>query len=82
MTERMVSTKLRVDGVHTDDDVRHALQALYDVFTELGIGQGTFEVERDGSAAKLWVKHLASIDVDVDAVNAALESAGHFRVIE
>lgn len=82
MPNRIVSTKLRVEGVHTDADVRHALQALYDVFTELGIGQGTFEVEREGGAARLWVKHLASVDVDVAAVNAALERAGDFRVVE
>lgn len=82
MPDRIVSTKLRVEGVHTDDDVRNALQALYDVFTELGIGQGTFEVERDGGAAKLWVKHRESVDVDLDGINAALEKAGDFRLVE
>ena len=82
MDGRIVSTKLRVEGVKTDADVRQALQSLYDVFTELGIGQGTFEVERDGGVAKLWVKHLASVDVDVSAVNAALEKAGSYRVVE
>lgn len=82
MTERIVSTKLRVQGVQTDDEVKQALQALYDVFTELGIGQGTFEVERNSEAARLWVKHLASVDVDVEAINAALARAGDFRVVD
>lgn len=81
MNDPIVSTKLQVAGVQTDDDVRQALQALYDVFTELGIGQGTFEVERDGGAAKLWVKHRESVDVNVDAINGALARAGDFRVV-
>lgn len=81
MPDRIVSTKLRVEGVQTDAEVKHALQALYDVFTELGIGQGTFEVERDGGAAKLWVKHRESVNVDVAAVNDALARAGDFRVV-
>lgn len=81
MNDPIVSTKLQVAGVQTDDDVRHALQALYDVFTELGIGQGTFEVERDGGVAKLWVKHRESVNVDVEAVNDALARAGNFRVV-
>jgi len=81
MPDRIVSTKLRVEGVQTDADVRQALQSLYDVFTELGIGQGTFEVERDGGAAKLWVKHRESVNVDVEAVNDALARAGDFRVV-
>lgn len=81
MPDRIVSTKLRVEGVQTDDDVRQALQSLYDVFTELGIGQGTFEVERDGGVAKLWVKHRESVNVDVEAVNDALARAGNFRVV-
>lgn len=81
--DRIVSTRLRVSGVHTDAEVKHALQSLYDVFADLGIGQATFEVSGAGSGtAELWVKHLGSVTVDADAINAALVSAGDFRVVE
>jgi hypothetical protein len=79
MADRIVSTKLKVSGVHTDDDVKRALQALYDVFADLGLGQATFEV-LDGHLTRLWVKHLDSVTVDVDALNAALATAGDFRI--
>ena len=82
MNERIVSTRLRVSGVHTDTEVKQALQALYDVFAELGIGQATFEVTGAGTgAADLYVKHLATVTVDVDALNAALKAAGEFQVV-
>jgi len=77
----VVSTRLGVGGVDTDDHVSEALQSLSDVFAELGIGQGTLAVERDGGVAKLWVKHRESVDVDVEAVNVALSRAGSFRVV-
>jgi hypothetical protein len=80
MADRIVSTKLKVSGVHSDAEVKRALQALYDVFTPLGLGQATFEVT-DGHLTQLWVKHLDSVTVDVDALNAALESAGEFRIV-
>ena len=79
MTDQIVSTKLKVSGVHTDDEVKRALQALYDVFTELKLGQATFEV-LDGHLTRLWVKHLESVTVDVDALNVALAKAGDFRI--
>lgn len=79
MADRIVSTQLEVSGVHTDGDVKRALQALYDVFTDLGLGQATFEV-RDGHLTQLWVKHLDSVSVDVDALNAALTKAGDFQI--
>jgi hypothetical protein len=82
MNERIVSTRLRVSGVHTDTEVKAALQALYDVFAELGIGQATFEVTGAGTgAADLYVKHLDTVTVDVDAINAALKRAGDYQVV-
>lgn len=82
MHQRIVSTKLRVSGVHTDPQVKQALQSLYDVFAELGIGGATFEVTGAGTGdADLFVKHLDTVDVDVEAINAALARAGDFRVV-
>lgn len=81
MTEHIVSTKLLVAGVNSDADVVRALQSLYDVFADLGLGQATFEVTDIGKAARLWVKHLESVDVDLDAINAALAKAGDFRLV-
>lgn len=82
MAQHIVSTKLRVSGVHTDREVKRALQALYDVFAELGIGGATFEVTGAGTgAADLFVKHLDSVDVDVVALSAALARAGDFHVV-
>lgn len=79
-TNRIVSTKLNVEGVHTDRDVLRALQSLYDVFTPLGVGQATFEVT-EGHLTELWIKHLKGVDLDVEAINAALARAGDFRVV-
>lgn len=82
MHQHIVSTRLQVSGVHADSEVKQALQALYDVFAELGIGQATFEVTGAGTGtADLFIKHLASVDVDVAAINAALARAGDFRVV-
>jgi hypothetical protein len=81
MTDRIVSTRLLVDGVSSDADVVKALQSLYDVFADLGLGQATFEVTDIGTAARLWVKHLDSVDVDLDAINIALAKAGAFRIV-
>lgn len=80
MAHTIVSTKLLVEGVHTDAQVTAALQSLYDVFTSLGLGQATFEVT-EGHLTELWVKHLDSVTVDVGAINAALARAGNFRVV-
>lgn len=82
MNDRIVSTTLRVSGVHTDAEVKQALQALYDVFADLGIGQATFEVTGAGTGtANLFVKHLADVVVDEGAVNAALARAGDFSIV-
>ncbi len=80
MDEHFASTKLRVSGVRTDDEVKVALQALYDVFTELKLGQAAFEVTNT-DVADLFIKHLDTVSVDVDAIDAALSSAGDFHVV-
>lgn len=80
MNDYIVATRLLVSGVRTESEVTQALQSMYDVFTELGLGQATFEVTETGPA-RLWVKHLDSVTVDVQALNAALAEAGEFRII-
>lgn len=81
MNGRIVSTRLRVSGVRTDDDVKLALQSLYNVFAELGIGQAAFEVT-DTETAELFIKHLDTVNVDVEAISAALARAGDFRIVD
>lgn len=81
MTGRIVSTSLRVSGVRTDEDVKLALQSLYDVFAELGLGQAAFEVT-DADTAALFIKHVNTVTVDVAALNAALARAGDFHIVD
>ena len=76
----IVSTTLEVSGVRSDDDVRAALQALFDVFAELDLGQATFEVT-ESDPTRLIVKHKESVTVDRDAVATALAAAGGFRLL-
>lgn len=77
----ITSTKLRVSGVRTEQEVIKALQSLYNVFAELHLGQATFEVTHAGPA-ELFIKHLDTVTVDVPAINAALARAGDFRVVD
>jgi hypothetical protein len=80
MSDYIASTNLRVSGVRTQADVTAALQALYDVFADLGLGQAAFEVT-DSETADLFIKHLETVTVDVDAVNTALMQAGDFHIV-
>jgi hypothetical protein len=80
VNDHIVSTRLLVSGVKTETEVNQALQSLYDVFADLGLGQATFEVTDTGTA-ELWVKHLDSVTVDVEALNAALKQAGDFHIV-
>ncbi|WP_040162065.1 hypothetical protein [Mobilicoccus massiliensis] len=75
----IVSTRFAVRGVHSDDDVRKALQALFDIFADEGLGQATFELA-GGPTADLVVKHQASVVPDRDAIDAALARAGDYRL--
>lgn len=76
----IVSTTLEVSGVRTEDDVRTALQALFDVFADLDLGQATFEVV-DPSTTRLIVKHKNSVVPDRSAIAQVLEEAGDYRLI-
>lgn len=77
----IVSTTLEVAGVHTEDDVRAALQALFDVFADLDLGQATFEVV-DPNTTRLIVKHKKSVTADRSAIAKVLEEAGDYRLVE
>lgn len=78
MPENIASTVISVTGVRTDADVKKCLQALFDAFTEIGIGQATFEVTAHGTA--LYVKHIESVSPDIARLDAALRSAGDYAV--
>lgn len=81
MADHIVHTRLHVKGVRTDAQVTQALQALYDVFADLGLGQATFELTGTDTA-DLFVKHKGSVTPDIDAMNRALAEAGDFRVVD
>lgn len=76
----IVSTTLEVAGVRSEEEVRLALQALFDVFADLDLGQATFEVT-GSDTAKLIVKHKRSVTADREAISAALASAGNFQLV-
>lgn len=80
MADPIVETRLRVTGIRTDTEVKRGLQALYDVFTPLGLGGATFEVTDAGT----WViiKHQRSVTPDVAAIDAALAAAGPFGIAD
>ncbi|AXH97620.1 hypothetical protein [Ornithinimicrobium avium] len=76
----IVSTTFAVEGVRSESEVREALQALYDVFSELGLGQATFEVT-GSEVAQLFVKHKSSVRPDRVAIAQALSTVGA-RVVD
>jgi len=76
------STRFRVAGVRTTQEVKTALQSLYDVFADQGMGQATFEVTDGAEAADLWVKHKADVVPDREVIRKALASAGDFRLLD
>lgn len=80
MPSEIVSCRFKVSGVRNDKDVKKALQSLYDIFAENGLGQATFEMTGD-EHADLVIKHLASADPDPAIIDQALSRAGDFRVI-
>ena len=77
---RIVSCRFEVSGVRTDRDVKRALQSLYDIFAEHGIGQATFELSGDAHA-QLFVKHADTVHPDPEVIGRALARAGDFRVV-
>ena len=76
----IVSCRFTVSGVRSDRDVKKALQSLYDIFADHGLGQAAFEITGD-EHAELIVKHLVSVNPDPAIIDAALARAGDFRVI-
>ncbi|WP_313550187.1 hypothetical protein [Corynebacterium sp.] len=80
MPSEIVSCRFKVEGVRTDRDVKKALQSLYDIFADHGLGQAAFDITGD-EHAELIVKHLVSVNPDPAIIDAALARAGDFRVI-
>lgn len=76
----IVSSYFHVSGVKDDNDVRKALQALYDIFADHGLGQATFEIA-DSEHAQLVVKHKKNVEPSIDVMNRALAKAGEYRII-
>ena len=77
---RIVSCRFEVSGVKNDRDVKRALQALYDIFADHGIGQATFELTGNGHA-QLFVKHADTVHPDPEVIGRALARAGDYRVV-
>lgn len=59
MTDNFVSSRYRVEGIRDSNDVTAALQELYDVFADLGLGQAMIEMTGNRTA-DLIVKHKES----------------------
>ena len=76
----IVSCRFEVSGVRTDRDVKKALQSLYDIFAEHGIGQATFELTGN-EHAQLFVKHADTVHPDPEIIGRALARAGDYRVV-
>ncbi|APT08612.1 hypothetical protein BSP99_14980 [Corynebacterium glutamicum] len=76
----IVSCRFTVSGVRSDRDVKKALQSLYDIFADHGLGQAAFEITGD-EHAELIVKHLVSVKSDPAIIDQALARAGKYRVI-
>ena len=78
---RIVSTRFLVSGVHEDADTKKALQALFDIFAEHGLGQATFEIVA-GEPTRLWIKHKDSVQPTRELIDEALARAGNYRVVD
>ncbi|AST22001.1 hypothetical protein CEY17_15465 [Corynebacterium glutamicum ATCC 14067] len=76
----IVSCRFTVSGVRSDRDVKKALQSLYDIFADHGLGQAAFEITGD-EHAELIVKHLVSVKPDPAIIDQALARACKYRVI-
>ena len=76
----IVSCRFEVSGVRNDRDVKKALQALYDIFAEHGLGQATFELT-GAEHAQMYVKHPDTVRPEPAIIEKALARAGDFRVV-
>ena len=77
---RIVSTRFLVEGVTDDRDTKKAMQALFDIFAQHGLGQATFEIVA-GEPTRLWIKHKDSVVPSRELIDEALASAGDYRTI-
>lgn len=78
---RIISTRFLVEGVHDDDDTKKALQPLFDIFADNGLGQATFEIV-PGEPSRLWIKHRDDVVPDPELIATALARAGDYRIVD
>ncbi len=77
----IVSTCFLVDGVTDDRDTKQAMQPLYDIFAQHGLGQATFEIV-PGEPTRLWIKHKDSVEPSRELIAEALARAGDYRIVD
>lgn len=77
---KIVSTCFLVEGITDDRDTKKAMQSLYDIFAEHGLGQATFEIV-PGQPTRLWIKHKDSVEPSRELIDQALAAAGDYRTI-
>ncbi|QDO87863.1 hypothetical protein FNH13_05445 [Ornithinimicrobium ciconiae] len=78
---KIVSTCFLVEGVTDDRDTKKAMQPLFDIFAQQGLGQATFEIV-PGEPTRLWIKHKDSVQPNRDLIDQALAEAGDYRTID
>lgn len=77
---RIVASCFLVEGVLDDDDTKKAMQELFDIFADNGLGQATFEIV-PGEPSRLWIKHKDSVEPGRELIGEALARAGDYRVV-
>jgi hypothetical protein len=78
---KIVSTCFLVEGVTDDRDTKRAMQPLFDIFAQHGLGQATFEIV-PGEPTRLWIKHKDSVQPTRELIDEALARAGNYRVVD
>jgi hypothetical protein len=78
---KIVSTCFLVEGIADDRDTKMAMQSLFDIFAQHGLGQATFEIV-PGEPTRLWIKHKDSVEPRRDLIDEALARAGDYRTID
>lgn len=81
MTDKtsVTETRIAIEGVRNDNDVRKCLQKLYGIFADTGMGQATFEMTGEATA-DVVIKHSQSVTVDPEVIDAAVRKAGPYRL--
>ena len=77
---KIVSTCFLVEGVTDDRDTKRAMQPLFDIFAQHGLGQATFEIV-PGEPTRLWIKHKDSVAPSRELIDHALARAGSYRLV-